>query len=290
MRPLQAKNGSLDIETHGTEAVEVATAAIDEIVAKNGGLPRTAPAFERLVQQVRAELPGVLAAVVTTVVDVLAVAHDVEKTLKASVATEVLPALVDMKTQLASLVHKGFVTETGVRRLAGLVRYLSALVGAGDAEDVASETWAQVCRDLPKFRGDGDGFRGWVSTIGRHRALDHLRALGRRPQCGATEAALAERAAPDEVDTEALVAISTQAAMELIRLLPQDQAEAVLLRAVMGLDAKAAGRVLGKRPGAVRTAAHRGLRTLATLLNGPATTSVDDDSDVFAASIAEEVL
>ena len=172
----------------------------------------------------------------------------------------------------------------------GLVRYLSALVGAGDAEDVASETWAQVCRDLPKFRGDGDGFRGWVSTIGRHRALDHLRALGRRPQCGATEAALAERAAPDEVDTEALVAISTQAAMELIRLLPQDQAEAVLLRAVMGLDAKAAGRVLGKRPGAVRTAAHRGLRTLATLLNGPATTSVDDDSDVFAASIAEEVL
>ncbi|MGW5234218.1 sigma factor-like helix-turn-helix DNA-binding protein, partial [Streptomyces nodosus] len=37
----------------------------------------------------------------------------------------------------------------------------------------------------------------------------------------------------------------------------------VLLRVVVGLDAPAAARVLGKRPGAVRTAAHRGLRRLA---------------------------
>jgi len=37
----------------------------------------------------------------------------------------------------------------------------------------------------------------------------------------------------------------------------------VMLRVVLGLDAKAAGRVLGKRPGAVRTAAYRGLQRLA---------------------------
>ncbi len=187
----------------------------------------------------------------------------------------------------------------------GLVRYLSALVGSGDAEDVASETWAQVCRDLPSFHGDGDGFRGWVSTIGRHRAMDHVRALRRRPQAGATEAVLAERPSPDESDTEALIAISTSAAMELIRTLPPDQAEAVLLRAVMGMDAKTAGRVLGKRPGAVRTAAYRGLRALATRLedgldddgaapdhepeNGAQAASDSVDSDVFRALVAGEV-
>jgi RNA polymerase sigma-70 factor (ECF subfamily) len=48
--------------------------------------------------------------------------------------------------------------------------------------------------------------------------------------------------------------------------LPPDQAEAVLLRAVLGLDAQTAGHVLGKRPGAIRTAAYRGLRTLARQL------------------------
>src|SRR5437763_5649674 len=50
-----------------------------------------------------------------------------------------------------------------------LLRYLRALVGA-DAEDVASETWLQVARDLHTFSGDWDGFRGWVTTIARHRA------------------------------------------------------------------------------------------------------------------------
>src|SRR5689334_6271581 len=52
-----------------------------------------------------------------------------------------------------------------------VLRYLQAIVGA-DAEDVASETWLQVARDLPGFSGDGDGFRGWVATIARHRAAD----------------------------------------------------------------------------------------------------------------------
>jgi len=38
------------------------------------------------------------------------------------------------------------------------------------------------------------------------------------------------------------------------------------LRVVMGLDAKTAAKVLGKRSGAVRTAAYRGLRGLAAYL------------------------
>ena len=61
-----------------------------------------------------------------------------------------------------------------------LLRYLHALAGP-DAEDIASETWLHVTRDLPAFTGDYDGFRGWVTTIARHRALDHLRRTARRP-------------------------------------------------------------------------------------------------------------
>src|SRR5258706_8865891 len=62
----------------------------------------------------------------------------------------------------------------------GLLRYLRGLV-AQDAEDVASQAWAQAARDLGSFRGDPDGFRAWVATIGRRRALDHLRRQRRRP-------------------------------------------------------------------------------------------------------------
>jgi RNA polymerase sigma-70 factor (ECF subfamily) len=52
--------------------------------------------------------------------------------------------------------------------------------------------------------------------------------------------------------------------------LPIDQAEAVMLRAVLGLDVAAAAKVLSKRPGAVRMAAHRGLRRLAERLRSDA--------------------
>ncbi|GAB3842628.1 hypothetical protein GCM10029963_16000 [Micromonospora andamanensis] len=64
----------------------------------------------------------------------------------------------------------------------------------------------------------------------------------------------------------------------MIASLPPREAEAVLLRAVIGLDAETAGRVLGRRAGAVRTAAHRGLRRLALLLDQQGTAGARGDA------------
>jgi RNA polymerase sigma-70 factor, ECF subfamily len=147
----------------------------------------------------------------------------------------------------------------------GLVRYLRVLVGA-DADDVASETWLQVCRDLPRFSGDLPGFRAWCATVGRNRAMDHLRRVRRRPETVPDDTYLMEVADPADTAALASDAIATGEALALIGKLPPDQAEAVLLRVVVGLDAASAAKVLGKRPGAVRTAAHRGLRRLAEIL------------------------
>ena len=51
--------------------------------------------------------------------------------------------------------------------------------------------------------------------------------------------------------------------MALIASLPRDQAEIIMLRVVAGLDARDVARIMGKSSGAVRVAAHRGLRRLA---------------------------
>ncbi|MEV6511912.1 RNA polymerase sigma factor [Streptomyces sp. NPDC051642] len=144
----------------------------------------------------------------------------------------------------------------------GLLGYLRGLVG-DDAEDVASDAWLEIARDLGRFRGDGAGFRGWTATIARHRALDHLRRLRVRPRPATLEQDVLELPGPHSTHDQALESLSTEYALGLVRGLPQDQAEAVLLRVVVGLDGPAAARVLGKRPGAVRTAAYRGLRRLA---------------------------
>ncbi|MBT2480460.1 RNA polymerase sigma factor [Streptomyces sp. ISL-94] len=148
----------------------------------------------------------------------------------------------------------------------GLLRYLRVLVGA-EAEDVASEAWLQIARDLGSFQGDFDGFRGWAATIGRNRAMDLLRAQRRRPVSGVpVEDLLGDRPTADDTEASALATVDTTTALALIATLPRDQAEAVLLRVVMDLDAESAARVLGKRAGAVRMASHRGLRKLAARL------------------------
>ncbi len=88
----------------------------------------------------------------------------------------------------------------------------------------------------------------------------------RRPAIGGDETELTGRPAESDTAGDAMEALDTDRTMSLIAQLPQDQAEAVVLRVVVGLDAKSAAQTLGKRPGAVRTAAHRGLKRLAELL------------------------
>ncbi|MFC8424753.1 RNA polymerase sigma factor [Streptomyces sp. NPDC057236] len=147
----------------------------------------------------------------------------------------------------------------------GLLVYVRGLVG-DDAEDVMSDAWLEIARDLGRFKGDGAGFRGWTATIARHRALDHLRRQRVRPRPSTLEQDVLDLPGPHSTYDQAMEAMSTEHALELVGGLPRDQAEAVLLRVVVGLDGPAAARVLGKRPGAVRTAAYRGLKRLAKQL------------------------
>ena len=142
-----------------------------------------------------------------------------------------------------------------------LLRYLRVITS--DPEDVASETWVQVVAGLRRFRGEEQDFRAWLFTIARNRAADAGRSRARRPvvPLDMTEVAQ-ELTSPDAADL-ALETVSTQATMAFIRSLPPEQAEIIMLRVVAGLDTGDVARIVGKSPGAVRVAAHRGLRRLA---------------------------
>jgi RNA polymerase sigma-70 factor (ECF subfamily) len=142
-----------------------------------------------------------------------------------------------------------------------LLRYAASLVGQ-DADDVTAEAWSQIVRDLSTFSGNLDNFRGWASTIVRNRALDSVRASSRRPIQTDDFAVLFDSPYEADAATTAVENLSTAAAIAMIASLPRDQAEAIMLRAIVGLDATTAAKVLGKRPGAVRGAAYRGLKTL----------------------------
>jgi RNA polymerase sigma-70 factor, ECF subfamily len=136
-----------------------------------------------------------------------------------------------------------------------VLRYLRVVTG-DHAEDAASETWLQVIRDLHHFHGDLGAFRGWLFRIARHRGLDERRRQ-RRPST------VAEPHLGADAASEAIEGDGTARALRIIATLPTDQAEAVMLRVVAGLDVATTAHILGKRPGAVRIATMRGLRRLA---------------------------
>jgi RNA polymerase sigma-70 factor (ECF subfamily) len=145
-----------------------------------------------------------------------------------------------------------------------VLRYLR--VAAPDrAEDLTSETWLQVARDLRRFKGDWNGFRSWVFSVARHRAIDYKRAAARReiPSQPPDTHASPDAAVVFEEN------LSTQEALALIASLPPPQAEIVALRVVAGLDVATVARIVGKRPGTVRVLSHRGLRALAQKLGPP---------------------
>ena len=151
-----------------------------------------------------------------------------------------------------------------------LLRYLRGRIGDG-AEDVAAQAWLDAARRLSEFEGTDLDFRRWMFTIARHRSIDEVRRRGRRPEDLAPRPPVdpAGRDAPaDQVDDLA-------SALALVRRLPPDQADAVLLRVVGDLDVAEVAAVMGRSHGSVRVLVHRGLRRLQAILEEERVTGVD---------------
>lgn len=145
-----------------------------------------------------------------------------------------------------------------------VVRYLTVLCGRTAAEDLAAETWVAALRGFASFTGDERSLRAWLITIARARWVDAVRAQTRRPELVTDTAP--EVVGPDDVVGAVETAEATDAALELIRRLPDDQAEVITLRVVGQLEVAEVAELTGKTANHVRVLTHRGLRRLADLL------------------------
>jgi ATP-dependent helicase HrpA len=102
-------------------------AAVDALIAEAGGPARDPEAFSRLASAVRSRLDDETLALVRVVERVLAAAHAVQARISAERSLTVLPALADLRGQLAGLIYPRFVTDAGRDRLPDLLRYLDAM-------------------------------------------------------------------------------------------------------------------------------------------------------------------
>jgi ATP-dependent helicase HrpA len=124
-----AKNAQLALAAapHGSvRAVleDAQTAAIDALVARAGGPAWDEASFRRLRDHVAGELADETTRIVGQTARILDASRDVRRRLEPLGAEAVAPARRDVEAQLGRLVGPGFVTATGVARLADLERYL----------------------------------------------------------------------------------------------------------------------------------------------------------------------
>jgi len=142
-----------------------------------------------------------------------------------------------------------------------LLRYFRGK-GMADADDLASTVWLEVANALHRFEGGEPEFRRWLFTIATRRRIDDIRASKRREQRahqGEWMASVTTLSAADESEQ----AQALDRALAMIRSLPTDQAEAVLLRVVGELSVAEVASIMGRREGTVRVLVHRGLKRLA---------------------------
>jgi ATP-dependent helicase HrpA len=148
---------------------DCAACAADQVIAEAGGPAWDADGFERLVAGARDALPLATARVVEVVAQVLEAAHEAEVRLHRAATPALAAALADARGQFAALIHPGFVSETGLRRLPDLVRYLRAISRrldnaaqdpGRDADRTAivcevTEAYQRAIGDLPAARRSG---------------------------------------------------------------------------------------------------------------------------------------
>jgi RNA polymerase sigma-70 factor (ECF subfamily) len=154
------------------------------------------------------------------------------------------------------------------RYQARVFRLACRLTSDTDAPDVLQETFLQVYRHLPSFRGDSQ-FRTWLYRIATNAALMQRRAHGRRPAEPldsflprfdaegthvATPAELQVASRADELlDRQVLAA----KAREIIARLPDIYRDAFVLRDLEEMPTVDVAEALGIQPAAVRQRVHR---------------------------------
>lgn len=165
------------------------------------------------------------------------------------------------------------------RHQARVYRLACRLTSETDAPDVLQDTFLQIYRKLPTFRGESQ-FSTWMYRIATNTALMHRRASARRPaepldgflpqfdrdgRHAPTPAALRVAAqAEQRLDRDLLAA----KAREFLDRLPDLYRDAFVLRDLEELPTAEVARILGAEPAAVRQRVHRARLMLRGYLGG----------------------
>jgi RNA polymerase sigma factor (sigma-70 family) len=151
--------------------------------------------------------------------------------------------------------------------------------GAREPEDLTSEVFVALVRNISSFSGTEDSFRSWVLTIAHRRLIDEFRHRSRRPEDPVLPDEVQARIAPSPTTAEsiALDEISTEGVNDALSALTDDQRAVVTLRILADVPIKDVAEILGKPETAVKSLQHRALASLARQMNSDTRESASEE-------------
>ncbi len=135
---------------------------------------------------------------------------------------------------------------------ATVLRVCRAVLGPDDAEDAWSDTFLAAMQAYPRLRPDSD-VTAWLVTIAHRKAIDHVRAAGRR---AITVPELPDRPAPQAPGPDDF------GLWEALRALPLKQRQTVAYHYLVGMSYREVATIVGGTEDAARRAAADGIAAL----------------------------
>lgn len=141
-------------------------------------------------------------------------------------------------------------------RYAGLVHgVLLSRVERREVSDLMQDVFVSALANLGQLR-DPRAVGGWLATLARNRATDHLRTRRRL------------EALPDEISVTHADRSEAEQVLATIRTLPEAYRETLVLRLVEGMSGPEIAAEVGLTPDSVRVNLHRGMALLRARLAG----------------------
>ena len=162
------------------------------------------------------------------------------------------------------------------RYLAVVYRFVYLRVGDTHvAEDLTSDVFFSVVAHIQQLHAKDElTFAAWILRIARNAVLAHYRTKRAQPPTESVSH-LALTTSAEAGDPLAIITAREDwsAVVTALNALTEDQRNVVLYRCLLGYSAAEVGRLLEKRPGAIRALQFRALTSLARLLDQPTLSS-----------------
>jgi len=153
----------------------------------------------------------------------------------------------------------GELYERHVRKIYNYIYYRTG--NYHDAEDLTAKVFQRAMRHVAKFEDKGVPFTAWLYRIAHNLVANWHRDRSRRPVVP-----LDQHVAVSEMteypESEAVTLEETELLLTIVRQLPPDRQQLLILKFVERMSNSEIGEVMGRSEGAVKSLYHRTLNAL----------------------------